>query len=110
MSKIIGWIAIVVSIFALLPSIVPGAFSLFGLMLSVVAMVLSLFSVKRNGQRYVKATALTVAANVFVVNDALRIWEPLPMPLLIRLGLYGLMLAVLLICITIAYKLGRYEK
>jgi hypothetical protein len=45
-------------------------------------------------------------AGTFLVNDGLRIWDPLPLPLNIKIGLYSIVLLVLAICTLAAYKLG----
>lgn len=106
MSAIVGWAAIVLAILALVPSIVPGAISVFGLIISMSALVLSLFSIKKNGERYFRTTAIIVLAGVFLVNDGLRIWDPFPMPINIRLGLLGMAALVFAACALIAYRLG----
>lgn len=105
MSRLGGWLAIGMALFAIGPSIVPGAFSMFGLMFSMLALIVSLFSIRKNGQRYFRATGAIAAASVLLVNDALRIWKPLPMPLSVKIGLYGLALCVALICAAIAWRL-----
>jgi hypothetical protein len=110
MSRLAGWTAITVALFALVPSYVPGAISLFGLMFSLVALALSIFSIKKSGEKYFQATGIIVIGNVLLINDALRVWEPIPMPLYIKLSLYGAVLVVVIICALIAYRLKHGQR
>ncbi|RJF92008.1 hypothetical protein D3871_25440 [Noviherbaspirillum saxi] len=99
--------AVTVALFAIAPNLVPGAISLFGVVLALLALALSLFSINKNGKKYYRTTGVIVIGNVLLINDALRLWEPLPMPLNIRLSLYGLVLVMVVICASIAYRLNR---
>jgi hypothetical protein len=110
MSRLAGWTAITLALFALAPSYLPGAISLFGLMFSLVALVLSLFSIKNSGEKYFRATGMIVIGNVLLINDALRVWEPIPMPRNIRLSLYGAVLVVVMFCALIAYRLKHGQR
>lgn len=105
MSKWIGRLAVVVAIFALVPGILPGAVSLFGVMLSMLALVLSLFSIRKNGVGYFRVTVIIVIAGILLTNDALRVWAPIPMPLDVRLILYAMALFIVVICTLVAYRL-----
>ncbi len=106
MNMVIGWGAIVLALLALVPGIVPGAVSVFGVMISLLALALSLFSVKKCGKKYFRATAIIVLAGVFLLNDALRIWGALSLPLTIKLSLYGIVFLALGVCSAIARKLA----
>lgn len=106
MGRLTGWLAIAMAVFGLAPSVVPGAFSVFGLMISLLALIFSLFSISAHGQRYFRITAAIGAAGMLLVNAALRIWEPLPMPLPFKAGLYGLAFFVAAICTVIACRLA----
>ena len=57
MKKVIGWIAVSISVFSLAPSVVPGAMSLMGLLASIFALVLSVFSVEKGKRVYFMAIA-----------------------------------------------------
>lgn len=107
MSAIAGRMAIVLAVLALAPSIVPGAISMFGLIISMSALVLSLFSIRQKGDRYFRTTAVIVLGGVFLVNDGLRIWDPLPLPINVKLGLYGMTALVFSVCALIACRLRR---
>ncbi len=109
MSVAAGWMAIVLVLFSLVVSIVPGAISVIGLTTSMVAVVLSLFSIKKKGRKYFGVTISLALAGMLLMNDALRVWNPLPMPYIIRLGLYGVAFLVLAICSLAAYKLGAEQ-
>jgi len=87
------------------PGIVPGAMALFGVGLALLALLLSLFSIKEKGKCYYKATLIIVLFGVFLVNDSLRIWAQLPMPQAVRLTLYGIVLLVLVASALVAEKL-----
>lgn len=106
MSVMAGWLAIALALLALVPSIVPGVISVFGLIISMLALVLSLFSIKKTGTKYFRRTAIIVLIGVFLVNDGLRIWDALPMPIHIKLSLYVILFFVFVACVLMAYKLN----
>lgn len=106
MSKVAGWMAIVLVLFAVVISIVPGVISAMGLVISMLAVVVSLFSIKKNGRKYFGVTISLALAGTFLVNDGLRIWNPLLLPLNIKIGLYSVVLLVFAVCTFAAYKLG----
>ncbi|RJG15255.1 hypothetical protein [Massilia cavernae] len=78
MGKLAGWAAIGVAVFALGPSWMRGGMSLIGLLVALAALFLSLLSVRSSGYRYFYPTAAIVVFGVLLVNDALRVWDPLP--------------------------------
>ncbi|GJL53322.1 MAG: hypothetical protein NPIRA02_04540 [Nitrospirales bacterium] len=90
MRSVIGWTAVLLALLALAPSIVPGAMSIFGLLLSLAALILSVGSVRHHSLVYVHATLILVVVGIMVINSGLRIGDPLPMPLHLKLALYGL--------------------
>lgn len=104
MSKWTGRAAVVLAILALVPGIVPGAISVFGLGLSVLAMFLSLFSARANGPRYTWATVGITLAGVLMTNATLLVWDPVQMPFEIRLGGYALLLFTAVACMLIARR------
>lgn len=105
----IGWIAVILAILSLAPSIVPGVMSLIGLMVSLGALVLSISSVGDGKNTYFKVTLSIVIAGLFLVNDALRVWEPLPMSINIKLSLYAIVSFVVLVSIFSANKLSKHK-
>jgi len=104
-----GWTAIAMALFSLVPGIVPGAVSLFGLMISMVALILSAFSVTQDDERYFRTTAIIVIAGVFLVNGTLGLWQPPAMPFAIKLGLYGLVFVVGATCALIVRRRKRAQ-
>jgi hypothetical protein len=109
MSMMAGWMAIVLVLFATVISIVPGAISVAGLVISMLAVVVSLFSIKKHGRKYFGATISLALVGIFLVNDGLRIWSSLPLPINIKIGLYGVALLVLAVCSLAAYRLGSAQ-
>ena len=87
--KVIGWFAVSLSILSIAPSIVPGAVSLMGFLLSLLALLLSIFSVEQNSKMYFNTTLSIVVFETLIVNDALRLWESLPMPISTKLAIYA---------------------
>ena len=110
MSMVADWLAIALALFALAPSIVPGALSVFGLLISLVALIVSVFSVKKIGKKYFTITMAIVFVSVFLVNDGLRIWKPLEMPINIKLTLYGLFFFVVMGCVFLVARLATVKK
>ena len=106
MSMVTGWLAIALALFALVPSIIPGAFSVFGLILSLTALIVSVFSVKAKARKYFTITMIIVLVGVFLLNDGLRIWKPLEMPIPIKLALYGLFFFVVMVCAFLVARLA----
>jgi hypothetical protein len=105
MSTVSGWLAMLLAVLALAPGIVPGAMSLFGLGLSLLALIVSLSSVREKGKYYLRTTLIIVLIEIFLVNDSLRIWAQQPMPQAVRLTLYGIVLLVLVACTLVADRL-----
>lgn len=95
MKKVIGWLAIILSMVSLAPSIVPGAMSLMGLLLSLFALMLSILSVEINNRKFFNITLAIVVFGVLLVNDALRIWESLTMPVDIKLMVYAVVVLII---------------
>ena len=76
--KIIGWISIILSVLSLAPSIAPGAMSLIGFLISMVALVMSIISINTGSTFYFKSSIFVVCIGIFVVNDGLRLYGSLP--------------------------------
>lgn len=109
MDLLAAWTAIVLVLFSMAISIVPGAVSVMGLIVSMLAVVVSLFSVKRKGRKYFAVTTSLAVIGAFLVNDGLRVWNPLPLPLNIKIGLYGALIFVLAVCWIAASKLNAAQ-
>jgi hypothetical protein len=108
MSTIIGWLSILSGLLAMVVNLAPGGVgSLIGLMCSLLAVFLSLFSVRRQGPKYFGVTLILAAASILLLNHALNVVDPLAMPLGIRIGLYGFVVAALAASAAAARWLGR---
>jgi len=106
MKKIIGWLAILLSMFSLAPSIVPGAMSLIGLVISLFSLVFSVASVAKNKKGYFTITLINVLLGLLIANDTLRVWGSVSgVPVQFKLSAYGISFLVIVGCITAANKL-----
>lgn len=76
--KTIGWASITVSALLLGPSVVPGVMSVLASFTGLVVLAVSILSIKAGSTFYFKVTAIITAAGIFLVNDGLRLYEPLP--------------------------------
>ncbi len=102
---IFGWLAIALAVFSLAPSIVPGTFSIFGLLISLAALIIAVFSVRNNSNTYFITTLIIVIAGLLLVNDGLRVWYSLDLPMNIKLVLYGLSAIVIAACVFTVKKI-----
>lgn len=84
-----------------------GALSVLGLLLSLAALIISVFSVGTRGKVFFKITLSIVVFGVLLVNDGLRIWDPLDLAIGLKWTLYGLAFCVALICLFIAMAKNR---
>ncbi len=109
MKKITGWVTILLALLLLLLSITPGAGSILVFLVSLGALVLALFSVRKGNKSHFNATLIIVASGVFFVNDSLRIWAD-PMTMNIKPTMYGIFFTVALVCIIAASELSRDKK
>jgi hypothetical protein len=106
MRKATGWVAILIALFGTFVGIVPGAGSLFGMAISIFAVILSLFSITKNTRTYFHVTAGIAFAGIFLLNSALGLWFPMSMPLNFRLGLSAVVLIVFGMSWWAARRLG----
>lgn len=100
-----AWTGVLLAIFSLLPSFVPGAMSVIGLALSLLSVVITTLSVRATGKRYFYAAVGITLFGVFLVNDGLRVWMPLDYPWSFKLVLYGISGLVIGGCTLITHKL-----
>ncbi len=106
MKKTIGYLAILLSAFSLAPSIVPGAMSLLGLVVSLFSLLLSVASVVRNKKVYFTITLVNVLLGLLVANDTLRLWGSVSgVPIQFKLSAYGVSFLVIVGCFIVANKL-----
>jgi len=107
MKNAIGGLAIVLAVLSLAPSFVPGAMSIIGLLISLGALIVSIFSVSHGIRNHFNITLIIVILSAFFINDALRIWESMPMPLHVKLIMYGLFGLVVLMSLFFANRLSK---
>ncbi|HEB92841.1 MAG TPA: hypothetical protein ENI94_05120 [Gammaproteobacteria bacterium] len=107
MKELTGWAAILLAVFSLAPSVVPGAMSVMGLSVSLTALIISVFSVSSGRKNYFIVTLTIVVFGVFFVNDVLRVWASLPVPMNVKFTLYGLFGVVVLSSMFFAKKLSN---
>ena len=105
--KITGWLAILLALLFLLPSFVPGAMSILAFLASLDVLVVALFSVSRGRRNHFNATLVIVVSGVLFINDGLRLWDPLPMPINFKPTMYGIFFMVVLACVIAASQLSR---
>ena len=102
-----GRTAVALAVLSWMPAFVPGAMSIIGLSISIAAVVVSLFSVRRWGKKYFNLTLAIFVVGVLLVNDALRLRASIPMPLELRAGLFGVVVAVVILARLLAARLDR---
>ena len=105
-----GWLAIALALFAGVVGIVPGAFSVLGLLILLASLIVSVFSVTQKGRKYFITTTTIAVVSVFLVNDALRIGESSAMPINMKLTLYGLFFIVVMMCTFFVARLAPVKK
>lgn len=103
---IAGLLAVTLAILSLVPSFVPGAVSVIGLLMSLLALLLSLFSIRKRGQRYFRAVLGIVVIGMLLVNDSLRIWATHPIPMGVQAVLVALAGIIIAACVLMARKLA----
>ncbi len=110
MKSLMGWLAIVLATLSLAPSFVPGAMSLIGLLTSLGALIISLLSITKGKKIYFNITLIIIVTGVLFINDALRVWQPLPMPINAKITMYGIFGLVVLISLFAAKEISEKEK
>ena len=110
MRKIVGVISVVLVVLSLGPNIVPGAMSLIGLVITLFALVMSVFSVEKGKSVFFKVTLVFSAVGILAVNDTMRIYGAIPgVPVEFKVGVYFFLLVVIAGCIYSVKKLLREE-
>jgi len=107
---IIGWFTVILAIFALLPNLMPGAVSLFGLLLSLIVLLLSTLSVKKGNAAFFKVTMVITAIVILFVNDTLRLWGSIETPILIKVFLYITICIIYVLSALIVIKIQIKQK
>jgi len=108
MTKIAGWFAIILALLSLAPSAIPGAVSIIGLIISLTALFISLYSVIDSGKKYFYITLLITSFGVFFINDAMRLWNPLA-PVDVRVIFYAIFLTTAIVFTIIAYYFAKND-
>ena len=104
MRVVAGWAAIVLVLFATVMSIGPGATSMIASVISMLAVVLSLFSIRKKVRKFFGVTFALALIDTFFLNAWSNIWSPPHMPLNMKIGMYVFVLLVFAICFVFAYK------
>lgn len=106
--KTIGWASIILTTLLLAASVVPGAMSVLASFAGLVVLVVSILSIKAGSTFYFKVTAIITAAGIFLVNDGLRLYEPLPqVSWMNRISVYCVFLIICLLANLYAKKAMR---
>ena len=109
--QMIGWLAVILSVFSLAPSYVPGAISLLGLLVSLLALVLSLASITANQRLYFTVVLVIVLVGLFLVNDTLRLYGGIPrVPLHFKIVIYAAAVFLIIICAGVSRRLPLSQR
>ena len=81
--------------------------SVMGLLASLGALIISIFAVSNGKNNHFNITLIIVVIGVFFINAALRVWEPLPMPINTKITMYGLFSLVVLTSMFFVNKLSK---
>lgn len=107
---IIGWFTVIIAVLALLPNLMPGAVSLFGLLLSLIALLLSALSTKEGGKAFFKTTMVITAIAILLVNDTLRLWGAIETQIMIKVFLYIMIFVAYVLSLLIVKKYRQNQK
>jgi hypothetical protein len=103
--KVLGWVAIVFSILALAPSVVPGGMSVLALYIVIPSLIVSIITIESGSVFYFKSTAIISAIGIFIVNDGLRLYGSLAKsPLIYKLSVYSIFIIICLLASFYAKK------
>jgi hypothetical protein len=75
-----------------------------------VALIISLLSITKGKKIYFNITLIIIVTGVLFINDALRVWQPLPMPINAKITMYGIFGLVVLISLFAAKEISENEK
>ncbi len=89
---VVGWMAVLLALFAWLPHSLPGAMCIFGFLISLAALVLSIGSVRHQSMAYFQATLILVVVGILGLNSGWRLVASLhdDIPPQFKLSLYAL--------------------
>ena len=111
MRVIIGVISVVLAMLSLAPNIVPGAMSIIGLGFTLLALVLSVFSVEKGRLLYFNITLFLSAVGILVVNDTVRVYGAIPgVSVGFKVGVYLFSLVVIVGCVYSVKRLSHKER
>ena len=100
-------LALLLMLLSLLPSVVPGAMFMMGFLLSLVALLLSVFSVAAEKTFYFYASVALFLSGMLLFNDTLRLWGALPISIITKLVTYAAALLLLFFCARFVHGLSR---
>ncbi|PID47310.1 MAG: hypothetical protein CSB47_00800 [Proteobacteria bacterium] len=103
--KVLGWVAIIVSVLLLIPSVVPGAVSVIASWLAFLILLVSILTIQSGNFFYFKVTATISAIGLFIANDSLRLYGALPgVPWVYKLTCYGAFIVICILAVLYAKK------
>jgi len=103
---ITGWIATMLAILSILPSLIPGVLSLIGLVTALISLLLSLISVSSSSKLYFQICLSLVIVNILLLNDSFRLVGSLPeIPMIFKVVAYGISSIIVLGCYITVNKI-----
>lgn len=105
--KILGWLAIGMGLFSLAPSVVPGAMSAIGLLISIFALILASISSKSGTCLYLQIVTAIYALGVLFFNDGSRLFFANPdATLQYKVVVYS----ILAVCVAVVFYKAKIKK
>lgn len=105
--KILGWVAVIIGILAIGPSLVPGSISVIGLYISILSLIMAMVSVKSGSYLYLKIVTVVYVLGVLLFNDGSRLFFANPNMTLEYKGYIYSILTVFLIAVGYMIKTAR---
>lgn len=105
--KILGWVAVIIGILAIGPSLVPGSISVIGLYISILSLIMAMVSVKSGSYLYLKIVTVVYVLGVLLFNDGSRLFFANPNMTLEYKGYIYSILTVFLIAVGYMIKTAK---
>ncbi|MEE9412563.1 MAG: hypothetical protein V3V22_05870, partial [Methylococcales bacterium] len=71
------------------------------------ALIISLLSITNGKKIYFNITLIIVVTGLFFINDALRVWQSIPVPINVKITMYSIFGLVVLISLFAARELSE---
>jgi len=112
--RYIGWFSIVLALFSLAPSLIPGAMSLLAFYLSLTSLIISISTIKTAGIFFFKITAIIVGSGMLITNDYLRVYASFPQSTWVeKISMYVFYMIICIIgflSIKKHHKINNYDR